>query len=74
MAYIKKTTNKKGEVRYIIKVSCGYDLNDNQITHTMTYVPTATTPKKMEKEATAFGCNVMSDLLNQQRNKCEKPA
>lgn len=26
------------------------------------------------KEATAFGCNVMSDLLNQQRNKCDKPA
>ena len=50
MAYIKKTTNKKGEVRFVIKVSCGYDLNDNQITHTMTYVPTATTPKKMEKE------------------------
>ncbi|MBQ3264721.1 MAG: hypothetical protein IJH07_02995 [Ruminococcus sp.] len=50
MAYIKKSTNKKGEVRYIIKVSCGYDLNGNQITHTMTYTPTATTPRKIEKE------------------------
>ena len=50
MAYIKKTVNKKGEVKYKIKVSCGYDINNNQITHTMTYTPTATTPRKIEKE------------------------
>jgi integrase len=50
MAYIQKVVNKKGEVKYKIKVSCGYDLNNNQITHTMTYTPTATTPRKIEKE------------------------
>ena len=44
MAYIKKVVSKKGEVKYKIKVSCGYDINNNQITHTMTYTPTATTP------------------------------
>ena len=50
MAYIKKVVSKKGEVKYKIKVSCGYDINNNQITHTMTYTPTATTPRKIEKE------------------------
>lgn len=50
MAYIQKVVNKKGEVKYKIKVSCGYDLHNNQITHTMTYTPTATTPRKIEKE------------------------
>ena len=50
MAYIQKVVNKKGEVKYKIKVSCGYDINNRQITHTMTYIPTATTPRKIEKE------------------------
>lgn len=50
MAYIQKTVNKKGEVKYKIKVSCGYDINNHQITHTMTYTPTATTPRMIEKE------------------------
>ena len=50
MAYIQKIVNKKGEVKYKIKVSCGYDINNNQITHTMTFTPTATTPRKIEKE------------------------
>lgn len=50
MAYIQKVVNKKGEVKYKIKVSCGYDINNHQITHTMTYIPTATTPRKIEKE------------------------
>ena len=29
MAYIKKVVSKKGEVKYKIKVSCGYDINNN---------------------------------------------
>lgn len=50
MAYIQKVVNKKGEEKYKIKVSCGYDIHNNQITHTMTFTPTATTPRLIEKE------------------------
>lgn len=37
MAYIQKKTNAKGETIYKIKVSCGYDINGKQVTHTLTY-------------------------------------
>lgn len=52
MAYIKQFTNKKGEVYYKIKVSCGYNFEGKQITRTMSYKPSSKTPRKIEKEVT----------------------
>jgi len=45
MAYIAK----RGK-NYTITVSCGYDTSGKQIKQFMTYKPTATTPKQIEKE------------------------
>jgi len=45
MAYIAK----RGK-NYTITVSCGYDTSGKQIKQHMTYKPTATTPKQIEKE------------------------
>lgn len=49
MATIVKRGNS-----YRIMVSCGRDTNDKQIFKTTTYKPTATTPKRIEKEVNDF--------------------
>lgn len=49
MAQIIKKTNKKGEMYYKIRVSCGY-INGKHITKSMTFKPQSTSLRKIEKE------------------------
>lgn len=49
MAYVRKCKNKKGELYFKIKVSCGYD-GKKQRTHSMTYYPISTSERQIKKE------------------------
>ena len=51
MARIVKRTGKKGEVSYLIRVSCGYDASGKQITKSKTWHPApGMSPRQAEKE------------------------
>lgn len=74
MAYIQKKTNAKGETIYKIKVSCGYDINGKQVTHTLTYKPKPNmTAKQIEREvnrqAVLFEEDCNNDALSNKRIK-----
>lgn len=50
MATIKKREGKTG-VSYLIRVSSGYDVSENQVVHSMTWRPDpGMKPKQIEKE------------------------
>ena len=59
MASIKKRGSS-----YLITVSLGRDSNGKKLIETITYIPTETTPKKIEKEVAAFAQDFESRVKN----------
>ena len=68
MSYIQRKTNSKGEAVYKINVSCGYDIFDKQITHTLTYKPEKgmtenQIQKELKRQAVLFEENIKSKKI-----------
>ena len=76
MANITKRVLKSGEVRYLFRVSLGYDESGKQIVKSTYYSPQAKTKAKIEKEvnraAILFEEQAKRDYEEQQRNKEEQ--
>ena len=59
MASIRERNGK-----FQITISCGRDIYGHKLRETTTFVPTATTPKKIEKEVAAFAAEFEQKVLN----------
>ena len=70
MARIEKRTGKKGDVSYLIRVSCGYDATGKQITKSKTWRPhPELSPRQVEKEVSAVALDFERSI--RQGDVCE---
>lgn len=67
MPNIQKRNNS-----YLISVSCGFDIHGKRIRETITYKPTAKTPKAIEKEVNAYAIQFERRVKDGKRFNGEK--